>query len=117
MEATGMDAEELTTLLKELSQEEYDLGRQALEASQMAITFKDAIDATIKCPAVPTNVINTVLKRYLENDTQDLPIVINKSEKLSSVGCCANILGGNLNNSSKGLSALLTAKIIGKAIM
>lgn len=46
MEATGMDAEELTELLKELSQEEYDLGRQALEASQMAITFKDAIDAT-----------------------------------------------------------------------
>ena len=29
------------------------------------------------------------MHKYLENDTQDFPIVTNKSEKLSMVGCCA----------------------------
>ena len=46
MDATGMSAEELTETLSLLSQDEYDLGRRALEASQAALTFQDAIDAT-----------------------------------------------------------------------
>ena len=63
----------------------------------------------IRCPAVPTKVMNTVLNRYRENVTQDLPIVTKRSEKLSIVGCFAKIVGGNRNSSSRGFSALLTA--------
>ena len=37
-------------------------------------------------PAVPKNVINNVLKMYIENGIQELPIIEDKSKKLSNVG-------------------------------
>ena len=47
---------------------------------------KAAIDAMIRCPAVPAAVISTVLKIYLEKVTVDLPIFTIRSAKLSVVG-------------------------------
>ena len=67
------------------------------------------MDATSRCPKVPIKVMNTVLNRYLVKVTQDFPMVTNRSEKLSSVGCFGRIVGGNLNSSSSGFSALPTA--------
>ena len=52
----------------------------------------------IRCPKVPTNVINTVLNRYLEKVTQLFPIVTNRSEKLSDVGCFGHTVGGKRNS-------------------
>ena len=74
------------------------------------------MDAIIRCPAVPTTVINTVLNMYLEKVTHDFPIVTNKSWKLSIVGFCANTFGGNKNSSSNGFKALLTAKTSGNTM-
>ena len=55
------------------------------------------------------NLYMNMINRYLEKETQDLPIVTNRSEKLSSVGCWGNTVGGNLNSSSRGFKAELTA--------
>ena len=74
------------------------------------------MEAIIRCPAVPTTVMNAVLNMYLEKVTQDFPIVTNRSEKLSMVGFWANIFGGNMNSSSRGFRALLTANTSGKII-
>src|SRR5690606_26466253 len=68
-----------------------------------------AIEATRRCPRVPTTVINTVLNIYRENGTHVFPINTNKSAKLSRVGLLTQSLGGNKNISSNGLKALLTA--------
>ena len=67
------------------------------------------MDAISRWPAVPANVIKIVLNKYLVNVTHDLPSVTNRSEKLSSVGFCAKIFGGNLNSSSSGFKAFATA--------
>ena len=83
--------------------------------SYFAIT-KAPMDAIIRCPAVPTTVINTVLNMYLEKGTHDFPMVTNKSEKLSSVGFKAHTVGGTFNNSSNGFNALLMENTRGNAI-
>jgi hypothetical protein len=72
-----------------------------------------AIDARITCPAVPTMVMVSVFKRYLEKGTHDSVRSMNTSPKLSSVGRCGNNLGGKMNNSSSGLKALPTENITG----
>ena len=45
-----------------------------------------AIEAKTRLPRVPQIVINTVLNMYLENGTQESPIRVTRSLKLSSVG-------------------------------
>lgn len=46
MDDTGLSAEKLDKILKELSSDEYELGRRAMRAGQEAKTFQEAIDAT-----------------------------------------------------------------------
>ncbi|MNH46065.1 hypothetical protein D3C79_1086980 [compost metagenome] len=66
-----------------------------------------AADAKTIWPKVPAAVINTVLKIYLENGTQELFMTWNRSPKFSNVGFLTNSVGGKTNSSSSGLNALL----------
>jgi len=77
---------------------------------------KAAIEPIRTVPAVPSNVKNTVLKIYLEKGIHELPIIVNRSLKLSSVGFCTKSFGGNRNISFKGLNALLIIKTKGKIL-
>ena len=77
---------------------------------------KAPMEAINICPAVPATVINTVLKRYLENGTHDFPRSTNRSWKLSMVGFLTKNLGGYMNISSIGLKALFMAYTIGIAM-
>ena len=77
---------------------------------------KAAMEAMIRCPAVPTPVINTVLNRYRRECHSGFAHCYEQIREVISVGFCANIHGGNINNSSKGFKALLTAYTIGNTI-
>ncbi len=63
---TGKASDDLLPYIKELSKEEYDLGRRAFKAAQEAKTFQEAIDATKD--AVSTgwmNLFETMFGNYL----------------------------------------------------
>ena len=47
------------------------------------------------------------LNKYLEAGTDEVPNNLNKFLKLSHVGLTTKIEGGNLNNSSAGLKAVV----------
>ena len=64
---TGLTAEEILPVLKDLSSEEFDLGRRALKAAQEAKTFEDVVNAT--ADAVSTawmNVFENIFGNYEE---------------------------------------------------
>src|SRR5690606_13758539 len=66
-------------------------------------------------PAVPTDVIKIVLKKYLEKGIQEFPINADRSLKLLNVKFLGNNVGGNTNSSSNGLNALDAVIIKGYA--
>ena len=57
-----------------------------------------------------------LLTKYLEAGTLVFAAMANRSEKFSHVGCFTKKRGGKANNSSNGLKALKTMKIIGNDI-
>ena len=77
---------------------------------------KAAMLAITRWPKVPTAVISTVLIRYRLKGTQLCPMVTNRSEKLSVVGCCGHTGGGNRNSSSSGFREDPTRKSSGNTI-
>ncbi|CDB14097.1 unknown [Eubacterium sp. CAG:192] len=69
---------------------------------------------------IPSTTVNTAtineFKKYLDIGIPVAPDKFNKFLKLSNVGFCTNNVGGNLNNSPKGLNALFIINITGRII-
>jgi len=55
-------------------------------------------------------------KKYLDIGIPVAPDKLNRFLKLSNVGFCTKSVGGNLNNSPKGLNALFIINITGRII-